>query len=85
MCTTFCPCGAKQKNFTEDQERKARATVEDGFAQTNALTQLECLPQRLEGTPLWTQRWSTIVTKGKRTLEGGRTKKEQELMQQEGT
>ena len=32
--TTFCRCSAKQKNSTEDQERKTQATLEDGRRET---------------------------------------------------
>ena len=41
---TFCRCGVKQKNSTEDEERKAQATLEDGFAKIRALTQFEIIP-----------------------------------------
>ena len=51
--TTFCRCGAKQKNLTEDEERKAHAALEDGLVKVSGLAQLEIILQRLRRNFIW--------------------------------
>ena len=80
--TTCCRCGANEKNRTEDQEGKAQATHEVGFANIRSLTQLEIIPERLRGNPMSTAMINNCTEKADNT---GRKsyKKSSKVMQHE--
>ena len=46
--TIFCPCGARQQNFTDDQEKKAKTSLQ---GTTESINQLENRPRKLRGLP----------------------------------
>ena len=46
--TIFCPCGAGQQNITDDQEKKAKTSLQ---GTTESINQLEIRPRKLRGLP----------------------------------